>query len=305
MTAAEQTSIGIFGLGAMGSAMAGHLLDSGVHVLGSDPDAGRQEAAVEMGVQLATPDVIASRCDVILTSLPSYSVALEVLGSSSPLGRSLRSGTIIIETSTLSPDEKESLRKQVAQAHGVLLDCPMSGTAHQAREGDLVAYLSGDDDAAKSRSLPILMSFCRSVRDLGEFGTGTKTKLVANHLVAAHNVAAAEALSLAQAAGLDLPSTLAAIADGAGSSRMLHVRGPLMIEEDYVPAGMRVDLFLKDLTLISEFAARLGVPSPIFDVTVDVYREAERQGRGSEDTACAFSVLMSRRNERPQEVDGA
>lgn len=303
MTAVEP--VGIFGLGAMGSAMAGHLVSKGFIVLGSDPDAQRQRAAAELGVTLAAPEEIGARCDVIITSLPSFAAAHTVMASSSPLSQNLRPGTIIVETSTLSPAEKESLRREVSASGGVLLDCPMSGTAHQARGGDLVAYLSGDDSEAKARSLPVLDSFCRSVRDLGGFGTGTMTKLVANHLVAAHNVAAAEALGLARAAGLDLELTLAAVADGAGSSRMLQVRGPLMIDEDYLPAGMRVDLFLKDLRLISDFADSLGAPSPVFDIAVDVYREAERQGRGQEDTACAYSVLRSRRDHPLRSDDGA
>lgn len=299
MTNNLSTPVGIFGLGAMGSAMAGHLIGAGIDVLGSDPDSGRQRASSDLGVQLATPEEIGSRCDVIITSLPSYRAACDVLEAASPLGRNLRPGATIVETSTLSPREKDALRQEVAQAGGILLDCPMSGTAHQAREGDIVAYLSGDDDA-KARSMPILAAFCRSVRDLGPFGTGTMTKLVANHLVAAHNVAAAEALGLARAAGLNLELTLAAIADGAGSSRMLQVRGPLMIEEEYLPAGMRVDLFLKDLNLIADFAAEVGAPSPVFDVVVDVYREADRAGRGQEDTACAYSVLRSRHPRAPQ-----
>lgn len=297
--------VGIFGLGAMGSAMAAHLVSKGFSVLGSDPDPQRQRAATELGVTLATPGEIGARCEIIITSLPSFAAARAVLTSSSPLVQNLRPGTTIVETSTLSPAEKESLRHEVTASGGVLLDCPMSGTAHQAREGDLVAYLSGDDNEAKARSVPVLEAFCRSVRDLGRFGTGTMTKLVANHLVAAHNVAAAEALGLAHAAGLDLESTLAAVADGAGSSRMLQVRGPLMIDESYLPAGMRVDLFLKDLHLISDFVDSLGAPSPVFDIVVDVYREAERQGRSQEDTACAYSVLRLRRDQRLRSDDGA
>lgn len=294
MTDNPSAPIGIFGLGSMGSAMARHLIGAGFDVHGSDPDIERQRFATEIGVVLATPEEIGAQCEIIITSLPSYSVARDVLGTSTELGRSLRPGSTIVETSTLAPDEKEALRQEVARSGGILLDCPMSGTAHQAEQGDLVAYLSGDDADAKSRSAPILLAFCRSVRDLGAFGTGTMTKLIANHLVAAHNVAAAEALALASAAGLDLESTLAALCDGAGSSRMLEVRGPLMIAEDYLPAGMRVDLFLKDLNLIADFVRRVDATSPIFDVSFDVYSDAEEQGRSREDTACAYSVLRSR-----------
>lgn len=286
--------VGVFGLGAMGSAMAAHLGAAGLQVLGCDPDPDRQQLAAASGIEITSPESIGVRADIVVTSLPSHDAALAVLSTDSPLCTHARPGLVILETSTLSLESKRYLLDQVSSAGGTLLDCPMSGTAHQARARDLVAYLSGDDDESKSAALPVLNAFCRSVRDLGKFGNGTLTKLIANHLVAVHNVAAAEALGLAQAAGLDLSSTLAAVADGAGASRMLEVRGPLMIDEDYLPAGMSVDLFMKDLGLINAFSLDVGATSPLLDASIRVYEEAQAQGRGPEDTACTFSVLRSR-----------
>lgn len=286
------STVAVIGLGAMGSAMAGHLVDAGFSVLGVDPDEDRCREMVRRGVSIVASGDIRG-ADVIVTSLPSFAVAREVLDRDSALGRNLTRDIVIIETSTLSLAEKEALRDEVGAAGGTLLDCPMSGTAHQARAGDLVAYLSGDDAGAKARAEVVLAAFCRSVRDLGTFGSGTLTKLIANHLVAVHNVAAAEALALADAAGLDLAVTLAAVLDGAGSSRMLEVRGPLMIAEDYLPAGMRVDLFRKDLGLISALAEESGVTSSLLRVAAEVYARAAEEGRSAEDTACAFSVLRT------------
>jgi L-threonate 2-dehydrogenase len=297
MTSSTRGSVGVIGLGAMGSAMSEHLLASGYQVSGVDIDIERCQAASKSGVEITDLSTIASSVDCLITSMPSFDAAFKVLSRSSPMMLSLQHQTIIIETSTLSLSQKVALNNEVKLSGGILLDCPMSGTAHQAREADLVAYLSGDDSEAKMYATSILESFTRSVLDLGVFGNGTLTKLIANHLVAVHNVAAAEALSIANAAGMDLPTVLNAVSAGAGNSRMLEIRGPLMIGEDYIPAGMRVDLFLKDLGLISELTDELNVSSPLLDSAHQIYKIASGEGRDSQDTACAYSVMKTMRKQ--------
>lgn len=292
--------VGVVGLGAMGSAMASHLLAAGHEVHGVDVSADRLVSLADMGGIPSTAKALGGIAAVVVTSLPSFTAATDVLGAGSPLLEGMAPDSIIIETSTLSVGQKGELRDSCAARGVTLLDCPMSGTAHQARRGDVVAYVSGDP-RAKERAAPVLAAFTRAVHDLGEFGNGTRAKLVANLLVAVHNVAAAEALTLAEAAGLSLPSTLAAITDGAGTSRMLEVRGPLMVAEDYLPAGMRVDLFLKDLSLIADLAASSGVETALLDQATAVYREADAAGMADQDTACAFSVLRRRRGAAGQE----
>lgn len=286
--------VGVVGLGAMGSAMASHLLVAGHDVHGVDVSGDRLTAFAGIGGTPSTPELLGQASTIVVTSLPSFAAARDVMGTDGPLLTGMAPGSVIIETSTLSVGEKISLRDSCAAAAVTLLDCPMSGTAHQARRGDVVAYVSGDPQA-KEQVAPVLATFTRAVHDLGEFGNGTRAKLVANLLVAVHNVAAAEALTLAEATGLSLRSTLAAISDGAGTSRMLEVRGPLMVAEDYLPAGMRVDLFLKDLSLIADLASSVGVETALLEQAHAVYREAADNGRADEDTACAFSVLRRRR----------
>jgi L-threonate 2-dehydrogenase len=167
----------------------------------------------------------------------------------------------------------------------------MSGTGQQARDGDLVAYLSGDDEA-KEKAKPVLAAFTRAQYDLGPFGRGTAMKLVANLLVAVHNAAAAEALLLAQRAGLDLADVLAAVGDGAGGSRMLQVRGPLMAAGRYSPATATVATMQKDNALIAAFADSVASPTPLFAATAVLYQAAVAQDRLQEDTACVFGVLQ-------------
>ena len=284
--------VGFLGLGVMGSAMSGHLLDAGFPVLGFDPDPGRRDDHEARGGTVCTdPAEVARGVDVVVTSLPNAAALAEVLDGQDGLAAGARPGLVVIETSTLGAATKQDGHDRARAFGATLLDCPMSGTGQQARDGDLVAYLSGDE-AAKDRARPVLAAFTRAQYDLGPFGRGTAMKLVANLLVAVHNAAAAEALLLAQRAGLDLQDVLAAVGDGAGSSRMLQVRGPLMAAGRYSPATATVATMQKDNALIAEFAAGVASPTPLFAATAVLYQAAAAQDRVQEDTACVFGVLQ-------------
>jgi 3-hydroxyisobutyrate dehydrogenase-like beta-hydroxyacid dehydrogenase len=283
--------VGFIGLGVMGSAMSGHLLAAGFPVLGFDVDPiRRSEHEARGGVACAEPAEVAWGADVVVTSLPSAAALVAVLDGEGGLHAGARPGLVVVETSTLGPDTKQDARDRAQAWGGTLLDCPMSGTGQQARDGDLVAYLSGDD-AAKGRARPVLAAFTRQQYDLGAFGRGTAMKLVANLLVAVHNAAAAEALLLAERAGLDLQDVLTAVGDGAGGSRMLQIRGPLMAEGRYLPATATVATMQKDNALIAAFAESVASPTPLFSATTVLYRAAVAQDRLQEDTACVYGVL--------------
>jgi 3-hydroxyisobutyrate dehydrogenase-like beta-hydroxyacid dehydrogenase len=201
-----------------------------------------------------------------------------------------RPGLAIVETSTLPLAVKDRARHLLEDGGATLLDCPISGTGAQLRTKDVVVYASGDT-AALARVAAVLAAFSRDWVDLGAFGNGTKLKLVANLLVAIHNVAAAEALLVAERAGLDPRAALAALTAGAGTSRMLEVRGPLMLEGAYGAAGMRVRTFAKDLDIIAEFARGLSCPTPLFVAAAQVHLAALAQGHADDDTASVSAVL--------------
>jgi len=284
--------VGFVGLGIMGSAMSGHLLRAGFPVVGFDVDPRRvAEHEQRGGTSAGSPAAVARDVDVLVTSLPNAGTLSTVLEGQDGVATGARPGLVVIETSTLGPDTKEAARASAEAFQAVLLDCPMSGTGQQARDGDLVAYLSGDDEAAKAAALPVLEAFTRAQYDLGAFGNGTRMKLVANLLVAVHNAAAAEALLLAERAGLDLGQVLQAVGDGAGGSRMLQVRGPLMVADRYDEPTATVAVMQKDNALIAAFAAGVASPTPLFSATNVLYQAALAQGRLDEDTACVFGVL--------------
>lgn len=282
--------IGFVGLGVMGAAMSSHLLRAGVPVVGFDLSADRAALHREAGGEVvASPAEVARRCELVVTSLPSAAALHSVL--TGPDGVLSADGQVVVlETSTLDLADKLSAFADVEAAGSALLDCPMSGTGQQARNGDLVAYLSGAA-AAKVSAGRALVHITRAVHDVGDFGNGTRMKLVANLLVAVHNLAAAEALLLAEQAGLDLDRVLTAVGDGAGTSRMFEIRGPLMAARSFDQATMKVSTFQKDLDVITRFAASLGVPVPLLATTAGYYQAAADGGRGEQDTASVIEIL--------------
>jgi 3-hydroxyisobutyrate dehydrogenase-like beta-hydroxyacid dehydrogenase len=272
----------------MGGQIARHLLDAGYRVVGRDVRPDRAAALVALGGACAASAAeVAARADTVIVSLPSVRAFEDVI---SEVAEAARPRLAVIEASTLPLAVKESARRLVAGQGAALLDCPISGTGAQMRTKDVVVYASGDT-AALARVGPVLAAFSRDWLDLGAFGNGTKLKLVANLLVTIHNVAAAEALLLAERAGLEPRAALAALIAGAGTSRMLEVRGPLMLDGAYGEASMQVQTFAKDLDIISGFARELVCPTPLFGTAAQVHLAALAQGHANDDTASVFAVL--------------
>jgi putative dehydrogenase len=290
-------TVGMIGLGIMGSAMAGHLLRAGHRVVGYDPLAARREAHTDAGGEAATRarDVDAA---VIICSLPSSDALLQ---TASELTKAPRPPRIVIEASTLPIATKEKARRKLAAAGTILLDCPLSGTGAQARSKDLVVYASGER-AAWRAVVPVVEAFSRAQYYLGEFGSASKLKFVANLLVAIHNVAAAEALVLAKRAGLDPTLALQAVADGAGSSRVLQLRGPMMVAGDYSAATMKLGVWKKDMSIIGDFARRTGAPTPLFTASAGIYDAALEMGYQDEDTAAVCAVLEAMATKAPKKA---
>jgi 3-hydroxyisobutyrate dehydrogenase-like beta-hydroxyacid dehydrogenase len=272
----------------MGSAMAASLVGSGFSVRGFDVLAKRRAALKKAGGQPArSVRDLARQAPIAITSLPSAQALLDV---SAELAAAGNAGQIVIEASTLPIAVKEQARKLLAARGITLLDCPLSGTGAQARVKDIAVYASGPRGACR-RCAPVFDGFARTHYILGAFGTGSKMKFVANLLVAIHNVSAAEALVLGMKAGLDPALMVKVLGDGAGSSRMLQVRGPMMARGDYSDATMKVAVWQKDMRIIEEFARALDCPTPLFSTTSGIYNAAMAQGFDEADTASVCAVL--------------
>jgi L-threonate 2-dehydrogenase len=284
-------TVGIVGLGIMGGAIARNLVERGWRVIGFDIDAARQTELASANVTIAG-DIgqVARDAPIIMTSLPSAAAAVDV---AQIIANSDQSPRIVVELSTLTLADKLRFEAILNKAGHSALDCPLSGTGAQAKNRDLVVYASGDSHAIE-KCMGLFADFAKQSADLGKYGNGSRMKFVANHLVAIHNVATAEAMILAERAGLDPKMVVEMVGPGAGGSRMFQMRAPMMVEGVYEPATMKVSTWKKDMAIIAEFADDVGCATPLFTLTQPVYAEAMAMGLGDQDTAAVFEVLKKR-----------
>src|SRR3954447_24803808 len=274
----------------MGGAIARNLVERGWTVVGFDAEPARRSELALAGVTIeGGASAVAWRTPVIMTSLPNAEAADAVANEIAACGAPARD---VVELSTLTIADKMRFKTILEPAGHIALDCPLSGTGAQAAVRDLVVYASGDS-AAIARCTGLFADFAKQSADLAAYGNGSRMKFVANHLVAIHNVASAEAMLLAERAGLDLKQVIEMVAPGAGGSRMFQMRAPMMAKRSYEPATMRISTWKKDMAIIAEFAGELGCEPPLFTATQPVYAEAMAMGLGHQDTAAVFEVLKA------------
>ena len=285
--------IGVIGLGNMGGALATSLLRAGHPTCGFDIERNRIEHfEAEGGNAMSSPAEVAASCNTVITSLPSVRALQDVIGGGEGLATQGRDALVVIETSTLPLDAKEAALANLTSTSSILLDCPVSGTAAQARVGDLVVFASGNRDAVDSVAW-VFETIGRSWHYLGEFGVGSKMKFIANLLIAVHNLAAAEALVLARKVGLDPDLVHRVISDSAATSRMFEVSGRIMVDGAYADGEAKVEILHKDLQIIRSFASEAQSPAPLLAVTTEFYTSAMALGmRAMEDASVA--VLLER-----------
>lgn len=287
-------TVGVIGLGIMGSSYVRNLLKNGFAVVGYDLDQRRVAELEAEGMQAA-----GSACDVarqageIITSLPSPQALHQVVEELLTLGSRLTE-IVVGDTCTLAMTDKMQAMERMKAAGGLLLDCPVSGTGAQAAKGDLIVFASGDAQGIE-RMMPAFSGIGRLTHNLGIFGNGSKMKYVANLLVTIHNVSAGEAFAFAQKAGIAPELAYKAVFGGAGSSRIFEVRGPMMVAGDYL-TGLSAThrLMHKDISIIGDYIDALGADTPLFAVAAGVHNEAIAQGLELHDTASVCAVMEKR-----------
>ncbi len=286
-----QPSIGMIGLGVLGSAIAPHLIESGYAVTGYDIDADSVRELESQGINGGkSPRALAADCDVLILCLPTVSSLHEVVAGADGIDKAPAPGQIVIEISTFPVQEKERARAALATVDKILLDCPVSGNRIMALRKGLTVFGSGDR-SAYDRIEPILKGFTRKTHYVGEFGCGLKMKFCGNILNLVHNSVAAEVMVLGIKSGLD-PKLIHEVISGSGSSSaMFEVRGALMAEGNYAVEGMNFSIPLKDAPIISAHAASLQCPTPIYQAALQPYYAAVAQGHGDEDAAAVCAAL--------------
>jgi len=286
------STIGIVGLGLLGHAIASRLIKAGHTVIGFDVLPDRVSALTAMGgTPASSAAAVAQSAEAVCTLLPSLATAEAAILGAGGILAGARPDLAVIQMSTISPTLTERLAREVTARGLGFLDCPVSGTSSMVERGDGIFFVGGDR-ALFERWQPVLESVLARAVLVGRVGQAMVLKLVANLLVALNSAAAAEALTLARKAGLDLPLALDVLNASAGASSMLKVRGPMIVRGEF-PAQMKLDLFMKDIHLMQEAATAVGAPLPFTDLAERLYAAAQAQGHGGEDLAVVVTALDS------------
>ncbi len=294
MQGQSKGTVGIAGLGIMGGTFARHLIEAGWQVIGYDVDAATRSRARDAGVVLAADNVdLARRAEIILVVVPKPEALDAVV---SDIIAAEPGPRLVVELGTFSLDTKLTAAGRLEAAGHAMLDCPVSGTGAQARNKDLIVFISGDV-AAGERIRPILADFGREAHHVGVLGNGTRMKLVTNHLVACHVAAAGEAMALGIKSGLDPAQILQMALSGAAGSRMLELRGPMMVANRYdgPTISARATILAKDVRTIGALADDLDCPTPVLNAVKTLFAAALATGHADHDPAsvCAVSEAIA------------
>lgn len=290
-------SIAIIGLGVLGSAIAKFLLENGFQVYGFDIS---KKALAnfnnnEKFYACSSVDEIFHKESNILSCLPSAGSLYEVMQAIPKWDQSEKNKRLLIELSTLPVDSKEKAR-EIAQKKNVrIIDSPLSGNRVVALQGKLSAYLSGDREDVQ-RAKPFLEAFCQKVTEVGNFGNGSKMKLIGNILNLVHNSVTAEVMVLGMKVGLEPELIHKAISGTFSSSAVFEGRGKLMVDNEYAVEGMNFSTPIKDSEFITKLAKDNFVPLPIYQVALQYYLSAMAQGYQDLDAAAVCAVIEKNAN---------
>jgi len=248
------------------------------------------DLAAAGGVAAASAAEVAERADVLLSILPEATDVEEIVCG--PVGTlmALQPGTVHIEMSTIDVERKSRIRDAVRAHGGDLLDCPISGSPGMVAPRLATTFASGER-ASVDTVAPVLDAISGPWVYTGHFGTGAHMKYIANMLVAVHTVAAAEAMVLARRSGLDLELVQHTLDNSIATSAIWKQRGPVMRERAWSPAPGPVDTLHPILEQIEDYAARVGVLTPVFTSAKTVFDVAVDDGWGELDIACVHDQL--------------
>lgn len=287
-------AVAVLGMGRMGAAMATRLAESGFEVTVWNRTSARAEEVAEAtgGRRADTAADAVRSADIVVSSLADDEAVEAVhLGEDGTLAAASAS-TIVVETSTVDPATVTALAERFAGVGAALLDAPVSGSVSLVQQGSVTSMVGGDPDALE-RARPVIEGYSAKVFHLGDNGAGATMKLAVNALVHATNLAIAEALVLAERAGLDRARAYEVFASGAGASPFLLYKRDAFENPENAPVAFSLELTKKDLDLILELADRVGSSVRQLAVTSQVIGEAIAAGRGNEDMSTVAQHLRS------------
>lgn len=288
----DDRSVGVIGLGLMGTAMTERLIDAGYSVLVWNRTREKAAPLVAYGAHWAdNPLAVSNR---VIISLYTSDTVEEVLGD---MAGGFRPGQILIDTTTGEPDQTARLGARL-QALGVeYLDAPISGSSEQTRRGEATAIVGGPRDAYDACE-DLFRCLVKGWFYAGPWGSGAKMKLISNLVLGLNRAALAEGLVFAKALGVDPERALEVLMGTMAYSRIMDTKGRKMLDGDF-RVQARLSQHLKDIRLILDAAAAEGQPLPLTDTHCRLLEKAEAAGHGDDDNSAIIRAFDVLRNGQP------
>jgi len=283
-------TIGFIGLGIMGKPMARNLMKAGHPLVVYNRTASKAQELVSAGAtQVDSAREVAEHAEVIIIMVAdSPEVEQVILGPRGVL-ETVRAGSVVIDMSSISPVVTKKIAAQLAEKSVAMLDAPVSGGEIGAVQGTL-SIMVGGEEAVFEEVKPVLEKMGKSVVRVGEIGAGGFTKLSNQIIVAAALQAIAEAMVLAQKAGVDIQRVYEAIKGGMAGGRTLDMKIPLLVQHRFEP-GFKMDLHIKDLKNALLAGQSLGVALPATGLIHELFTACSAQGKGQKDHSVIYTLL--------------
>jgi len=282
-------SIGIVGLGLLGTALAERLMVSGFRVAGFDIEPQRRDALSQLGAAAVEAATDLAGCSRILFSLPDAGVSAQVV---SQIEDRLQPGTIVIDTTTGDPRQMAALGERLADRGVSYLDAAIGGSSAQCRRGDVIVLAGGDADAFHDCG-DLFATFAKQAFHLGPCGCGARMKLVLNLVLGLNRAALAEGLSLAGRFGIDPHRALDVLKSGPAYSSAMDAKGEKMIAGDFTPQA-RLAQHLKDVRLILENGRNVDAHLPLSELHRALLEQLVQRGLGDADNSAVIRAFDAR-----------
>ncbi|WP_338552620.1 NAD(P)-dependent oxidoreductase [Paenibacillus sp. KS-LC4] len=280
-------TVAFIGLGVMGMGMAANLLRKGYSVTVYNRTPGKAAALIELGATEAlTPAEAAANNDVVITMISNDQAVRDVYYGENGIFTAVRSGAVLIDSSTISPSLVRELAATSEQKGASFLDAPVTGSKPAADAGTLV-FMIGGSKAVLDANDDILLAMGGKLIYMGSSGSGSIAKLAHNTIVGINVVALTEGMAIAASGGLDSSAFLELVQAGSASSKSAELKGPKLINANY-DVQFSLELMLKDLKLSSVLSDSLRVPTPLLESAKSMFQVGESMGL-SELDMCAVA----------------
>ena len=279
-------SVGLIGVGLLGSALANRLIDSGLRVHGFDSSEERLEALNQSGgIVCVSAAEVAQNCNVLIISLPTSDVVLSLIGQ---LRTDFQPSQIVVDTTTGDPQQMVAVGQSLAELGVSYLEATVAGSSAQVTAGEVALLLGGDAEVVESVK-PLLAAITSKHFHLGPVGTASRFKLVHNLVLGLHRAVLAEGLVFAESLGFDSDETLEILKQTPAASGVMETKGTRMVEADYALQA-RLSQHLKDVRLIIAEAERGGAHTPLSRIHKTLLEQAESLGFGDADNSAVIEA---------------